>query len=59
MRCLNIYNEVIQDRLKPQDRIGHWVQEYYDLAGIQRFIEGQFKDPNIVQRTIDTLNKAS
>jgi hypothetical protein len=59
MRCINMYNEVIQDKLNPRDRIGHWVQEYYDLAGIQRFIEGQFRDLEIVRRTIESLNNAS
>jgi hypothetical protein len=42
IRSVEIYNEVTQDKIPAKERIGHWVQEYYDLPGITRFVEGQF-----------------
>lgn len=56
VRCIDIYNAVTKDKVPAKERIGHWAQEYYDLPGIQRYIEGQFKDPLKVQRTIDYMN---
>lgn len=55
VRSIQIYNEVTKDKVKPAERIGHWAQEYYDLPGMQRFIEGQFRDPVKVQKTIDYM----
>ena len=52
VRCIDIYNQVTKDKVPPKERIGHWAQEYYDLPGMQRYIEGQFKDADKVQRTI-------
>lgn len=56
VRSIDIYNEVTKDKVKPEERKGHWAQEYYDLPGMTRFIEGQFKDENKVRRTIDYMN---
>jgi len=55
IRCIEIYNLVTKDLIPPKERIGHWAQEYNDLPGIQRFIEGQFQDPIKVQKTIDYM----
>jgi len=55
VRSIEIYNAVTLDKVKPNERKGHWVQEYYDLPGMTRFIEGQFKDYHKVQRTISYM----
>ena len=55
VRCIEIYNVVTKDKIPARERIGHWAQEYYDLPGMQRFIEGQFSDPVKVQKTIDYM----
>lgn len=55
VRCIEIYNAVTKDKVPIKERIGHWAQEYYDLPGMQRFIEGQFKDAYKVQKTIEYM----
>ncbi len=55
VRCIDIYNLVTKDKVKPEERKGHWVQEYYDLPGITRYVEGQFTDEKKVKRTIDYM----
>ncbi len=55
VRCIDIYNLVTKDKVPPKERIGHWAQEYYDLPGMQRYIEGQFKDAEKVQKTINYM----
>lgn len=55
VRSIEIYNAVTKDKIPANERIGHWAQEYYDLPGMQRFIEGQFKDPLKVQKTINFM----
>ena len=55
VRCIEIYNAVTKDKVPIKERIGHWAQEFYDLPGMQRFIEGQFRDPDKVWKTIDYM----
>jgi hypothetical protein len=55
IRCIDIYNEVTKDKVPPKERIGHWAQEFYDLPGLQRYVEGQFGKPEKVKRTIDYM----
>ena len=55
VRCIDIYNLVTKDKVSPIERIGHWAQEFYDLPGLQRYIEGQFRDVEKVRRTINYM----
>jgi hypothetical protein len=55
VRCIEIYNAVTKDKVPPKERVGHWAQEFYDLPGMQRYIEGQFADPAKVQKTINYM----
>jgi hypothetical protein len=55
VRCIDIYNLVTKDKVPPNERIGHWAQEYHDLPGMQRYIEGQFRDVVKVRRTINYM----
>jgi hypothetical protein len=57
IRCIDIYNELILDKVPANQRIGHWVKEYNDFAGMQTFIEGQFKNVPNVRRTIKAMKK--
>lgn len=56
VRSIDIYNEVTLDKVPAKERKGHWAHEYYDLPGMTRFIEGQFRDSRKVQRTINYMN---
>lgn len=55
VRCIDIYNLVTKDKIPAKERVGHWAQEFYDLPGIQRYVEGQFKNAGIVKRTVDYM----
>lgn len=55
VRCIDIYNLVTKDKVPAKERIGHWAQEFYDLPGMQRYVEGQFRDVEKVRRTIDYM----
>lgn len=57
VRCIDIYNLVTKDKVPPKERVGHWAQEFYDLPGLQRYVEGQFRDVEKVKRTIDHMKK--
>lgn len=56
IRCIDIYNEVTLDKVKPEERRGHWVHPFFDLPEMQRYIEGQFSNQEKVQKTIDYMN---
>lgn len=56
VRSIDIYNAVTKDKIPPKERRGHWAQEYYDLPGITRYVEGQFADDEKVKRTINYMN---
>ena len=56
IRCIDIYNEVILDKVPVKERKGHWVHTFYDLPEMQKYVEGQFKYPDKVQKTIDYMN---
>lgn len=55
VRSIEIYNEVTKDKIPPKERKGHWAQEYYDLPGMTRYVEGQFADDAKVKRTIEYM----
>jgi len=57
VRCIDIYNLVTKDKVSAKERVGHWAQEFYDLPGLQRYVEGQFRDVEKVKRTIDHMKK--
>ena len=57
VRCIDIYNLVTKDKVPAKERVGHWAQEFYDLPGLQRYVEGQFRDVEKVKRTIDYMKK--
>lgn len=55
VRCIEIYNLVTKDKVPAKERVGHWAQEFYDLPGMQRYVEGQFRDVAKVKRTIEYM----
>lgn len=56
VRCIDIYNEITLDKVPVKERKGHWVHTFYDLPEMQKYIEGQFRDPEKVQKSIDCMN---
>lgn len=55
VRSIDIYNLVTKDKVPAKERVGHWAQEFYDLPGLQRYVEGQFRDVEKVKRTINYM----
>ncbi len=56
-RCVCMYNEAVQDSVKPASRrTGNWVQEYYDFDALKMHLESQFKYPARIQKLIDNSN---
>lgn len=60
-RCLVLYEEAIQNRVKPfSKRIGNWVQEYKDIHDITLHLESQFQYPERIKELIrkaEIINK--
>lgn len=44
LRVIDLYNDAIQQKIRPEKRRGHWVQEFYRLDEVLSHIEVQFKD---------------
>lgn len=56
-RCLVLYEEAIQHRVKPfSKRIGNWVQEYKDINDITLHIQSQFEYPERIKELIKKAN---
>ncbi|MGJ1518500.1 DUF4062 domain-containing protein [Sphingobacterium siyangense] len=56
-RCLVLYEEAIQNRVKPfSKRIGNWVQEYKDINDITLHLQSQFEYPQRIKELIKKAN---
>jgi hypothetical protein len=54
IRLIDLYNDTIQNDIPPEERIGHWADEYFNLDDIKKVIQTQFEDKdrilNIIQK---------
>ncbi len=55
IRCVQMYEEMIKDKIPPLSRKGNWVQEYVSLEDIRLHLDSQFKYPERVQKLIDKI----
>ena len=53
IRCVQLYEKMIQQNISPKDRVGHWVQSYVGLDDILLHIDAQFKYPERIKKLID------
>ena len=44
LRVIDLYLDAVQGNVPPEDRVGHWVQEFYRMPEILTYLESQFKD---------------
>ena len=58
VRCVALYNQMIQDKIAPAARVGSWVQEYRNLEEIVLFLDSQFKDATAMKALIDKIAKS-
>jgi hypothetical protein len=57
IRVINLYNDTILNDLPPEERIGHWVDEYFKIGDILRCLETQFSDVNRVDGIVEYMKK--
>ena len=55
IRCVQLYEEMIKNKIPPLDRKGNWVQEYQSLEDIRLHLDSQFKYPVRIQSLIDKI----
>lgn len=58
VRCVALYNQMIQDKIVPAARIGSWVQEYRNLEEIVLFLDSQFKDSTAMKILMEKIAKS-
>jgi hypothetical protein len=54
IRVVDMYNDTILNDIKPEERIGHWTDEYFTIQEIKKVIQTQFHDK---ERILDIINK--
>ena len=57
IRCVQMYEEMVKDKMPPIKREGNWVQEYINLDDIRLYLESQFKYPDRIKQLIENLNQ--
>lgn len=57
VRVINLYNDTILNNVPPQQRVGHWVDEYYRLGDILKCLETQFSNVNRVREIVTEMNQ--
>lgn len=58
LRVINLYNDTILNDLPPNERIGHWVDEYFKIGDILRCLETQFLDTKRVDSIVEFMKNA-
>jgi hypothetical protein len=58
IRVVQLYNDTILNDVPPNERIGHWVDEYFRLVDILKCIETQFKNVNRVREIVGQMKQA-
>jgi Domain of unknown function (DUF4062) len=56
IRCVELYEDMIKDKIPPLNRKGNWVQEYISLNDISLHLEGQFKYPDRIKQLIAKIS---
>lgn len=57
IRLIQQYNDTILNDLLPQERVGHWVDEYFRLGDILTCIKTQFSDQNRIRALVEQMKK--
>jgi hypothetical protein len=55
IRLIKLYNETILNDVPPEERIGHWVDEYFRLSDILKCIETQFSNIPRVREIVEKM----
>lgn len=59
IRCVQLYEEMIKDKVPPVSRKGNWVQQYISLDDIRLHLDSQFKYPERIKKLIEKVRASS
>jgi hypothetical protein len=54
IRLIDMYEDTIQNNIPPEERVGHWTDEYFDFNDIKKVIKTQFGN---YARSLDIIEK--
>jgi hypothetical protein len=54
IRLIDLYNDTIMNEVPPEERVGHWADEYFKINDIIKVVETQFADR---ERILDIIQK--
>ena len=54
IRLIDTYEDTIQNHIPPEERVGHWTDEYFDFNDIKKVIKTQFSNH---ARILDIIEK--
>lgn len=54
IRVIDMYNDTILNDISPEERVGHWTDEYFNIKDIEKVIETQFGK---MDRIFDIIEK--
>lgn len=57
IRCVQLYEEMVKDKMPPITRKGNWVQEYVNLEDIRLHLDSQFKYPDRIKKLMVKISK--
>lgn len=57
VRCVQLYEEMIKEKMPPLTRKGNWVQEYMSLEDVRLHLDSQFKYPERIKILMDKISK--
>lgn len=55
IRLINLYNATILNDVAPEDRVGHWVDEFFRVGDILNVIKTQFSDQKRVREIVEQM----
>lgn len=55
IRLINLYNATILNDVAPEDRVGHWVDEFFRVGDILNVIKTQFSDHKRVREIVEQM----
>ena len=55
IRVIDMYNDSILETIAPEERVGHWTEEYFELGDILKVIETQFRDIDRIKAIITNM----
>tara|TARA_R110002051_G_C8725131_1_gene497229 strand:+ start:804 stop:1397 length:594 start_codon:yes stop_codon:yes gene_type:complete len=55
IRVIDMYEDTIQNDIDPEERVGHWTDEFFDINDIIKVIQTQFADTDRILQIIEKM----